>query len=189
MGGYLLVHAGLCGGRSYALLERFFRAVGEQVLQVSAAEPVYEVMNRLVASVPIGAEGLRCKPLFTGTRENPQLRASWTGVSPENFTPGHMTRALLEGIADELADSHGLIRRAAKKVYGQLIGAGNGLRENSVLAAIVADRFAIPLAFPRHREEAAIGAALVAMVGAELFPDLTAAASQLLVDDEDCAFS
>ncbi len=187
MDGYLLVHAGLCGGRSYALLERFFRAVGDQVLQVGAGEPVYEAMNRLVASVPIGAEELRCKPLFTGTRENPQLRGSWTGVSPENFTPAHMARALLEGIADELANSHGLIREAAKKVYGQLIGAGNGLRENSVLARIVADKFAMPLVFPHHREEAAIGAALVAMVGAELFPDLTATGSRLLADRETSA--
>jgi sugar (pentulose or hexulose) kinase len=187
MGGYLLVHAGLCGGRSYALLERFFRAVGDQVLRVAAEQPVYEVMNRLVASVPIGAEGLRCRPLFTGTRENPHLRASWTGVSPENFTPAHMTRALLEGIADELAESHGLIRRTAKRAYARLIGAGNGLRQNLALAAIVADKFAMPLVFPRHREEAAIGAALVAMVGAKLYPDLTAAASRLLVDREDSA--
>jgi sugar (pentulose or hexulose) kinase len=100
-----------------------------------------------------------------------------------------MTRALLEGIAGELADSHGLIRRAAKKAYGRLIGAGNGLRENSVLTAIVADKFAMPLVFPRYREEAAIGAALVAMVGAKLFPDLTAAGSRLLVDHEDSASS
>jgi sugar (pentulose or hexulose) kinase len=187
MDGYLLVHAGLCGGRSYALLERFFRAVGEQVLQVGAGESVYDVMNRLVASVPIGAEGLRCTPLFTGTREDPQLRGSWSGVSPENFTPAHMTRALLEGIADELASSHGLIRRAAKKAYGQLIGAGNGLRENSVFGGIVADKFAMPMVFPRHREEAAIGAALVAAVGAELVPDLTAAGSRILVDHDDRA--
>lgn len=189
MGGYLLVHAGLCGGRSYALLERFFRAVGEQVLGVVADEPVYEAMNRLVATVPIGADGLRCKPLFTGTRENPQLRGSWTGVSPENFTPAHIARALLEGIASELADSHGLIREASQKAYGRLIGAGNGLRENSVLAGIVADEFGMPLAFPRHREEAAVGAALVAMVGAGLFPDLTAAGTRLLVDHADGAVS
>lgn len=181
MGGYLLVHAGLCGGRSYALLERFFRAVGEQVLQAGAGESVYEAMNRFVASVPIGAEGLRCKPLFTGTRENPQLRGSWTGISPENFTPAHMTRALLEGIADELANSHGLIREAAGRAYGQLIGAGNGLRENPVLAGIVADKFAMPLVFPRHREEAAIGAALIATVGAEFLPDLATAGNRLLV--------
>jgi len=179
MGGNLLVHAGLCGGRSYALLERFFRAVGDQVLRVAAEEPVYEVMNRLVASVPTGAQGLRCEPLFTGTRENPTLRASWTGISPENFTPAHMTRALLEGIADELANSHDLIRRAAKTEHARLIGAGNGLRQNPVFTEIVADKFAMPLVLARHHEEAAIGAALVAMVGAGIHPDITAAGSLL----------
>jgi sugar (pentulose or hexulose) kinase len=179
MYGYLLVHAGLCGGRSYAVLERFFRAVAEQVLQVAADEPLYEIMNRLAASVPSGADGLRCQPLFTGTREKPQLRASWSGVSPENFSPAHMARALLEGIANELAASRDLVRQAAQQEYSQLIGAGSGLRENPLLAAIVAKTFATPLMFSGHREEAATGAALIAMVGAGLFPDLAAASSLL----------
>jgi len=161
-GGNLLVHAGLCGGRSYAVLEAFFRTVGEQVLQITTGTPLYDIMNRLAYSVPSGAGGLRCKPLFTGSRQDPTLRASWTGVSPENFTPAHMTRSLLEGIAAELADSHSLIRAAAGKTYRQLIGAGNGLRQNSVLAAMVAEAFAMPLRFPRHCEEAAVGAALTA---------------------------
>ncbi|MDP6779602.1 MAG: FGGY family carbohydrate kinase, partial [Candidatus Latescibacteria bacterium] len=64
-GGYLLVGAGLVGGRSYAWLRDFFRQVGEAFFGGTGDEDLYEVMNRLAATVPAGADGLRCEPLFT----------------------------------------------------------------------------------------------------------------------------
>jgi sugar (pentulose or hexulose) kinase len=174
-GGYLLADAGLCGGASYALLERFYRQVGEQVCGAPAGEPLYAAMNRLAASVPRGADGLVCEPLFTGTRHDPALRASWAGVSARNFTPAHLTRALLEGMARTFRAGYDAIGRLGGGGKTQLVGAGNGLRENEVLARCVTDEFGLPLRLPLHREEAAFGAALVAAVGAGLFPDLPAA--------------
>lgn len=98
--GYLLVSAGLSGGRSYAILERFFRSVGDLLLGVKEPDrTVYEEMNRLAATVPPGADGLRCEPLFAGTRAQPQRRAAWTGASPDNFTPAHMASSLHTNIA------------------------------------------------------------------------------------------
>jgi ribulose kinase len=44
-----------------------------------------------------------------------------------------------------------------------------------LLAHLVAEAFGLPLQVPAHREEAAYGAALLAAVGAGLFPDLAAA--------------
>ena len=58
----------------------------------------------------------------------------------------------------------------------QLIGAGNGMRENPLLREIVGLEFGMSVQTPRHREEAAFGAALIAAVGAGLVPDLRAAA-------------
>jgi sugar (pentulose or hexulose) kinase len=173
-GGYLLVSAGLAGGRSYAVLERFFREVGERLFDQSA-EPLFERMNRLASGVPRGTDGLRCEPFFTGTRANPELRASWTCVSAENFTAAHMTRALLEGMARAFRGGYEHIGRHLATPRRRLVGAGNGLRENPVLTGIVSEEFGLPLAVPRHREEAAFGAALVAAVGAGIFPDLDAA--------------
>jgi sugar (pentulose or hexulose) kinase len=174
-GGYLLACAGLCGGRSYALLERFYRQVSEQVCGTAPGETLYAAMNRLAESAPRGAGGLVCEPFFTGTRHQPELRASWTGVSAENFTPANMTRALLEGMARAFRTGYEAISRLGGGGKKQLVGAGNGLRENVVLARCVADEFGLPLRLPRHREEAAYGAALMAAVGAGLFPDLPAA--------------
>lgn len=174
-GGYLLVSAGLCGGRSYALLEAFFRAVGEQMFGATADAPLYPRLNELAASVPAGADGLRCEPLFTGTRANPSLRGSWSGLSPANFTPAHLARSLLEGMASVFRQGFEQIHAATGGTYDRLIGAGNGLRENAVLSACVCDAFGLPLTLPRHREEAAFGAALIASVGAGVFPDVASA--------------
>ncbi len=173
--GYLLVCAGLSGGQAYAVLERFFRQVAVDILGTDTTETVYETLNRLAARVPPGCEGLCCEPFFTGTRQDPNLRASWTGISTANFTPAHLTRALLEGMARIFHGGYRAIVRHLHEPRSQLIGAGNGLRENDVLAQIVADEFGLPLRLPAHREEAAFGAALVAAVGVGAFPDLAAA--------------
>lgn len=174
-GGYLLVCAGLCGGRSYALLERFFREVAEQFFELECSDPLYDFMNRLAEGVPRGAAGLCCEPYFTGSRAHPALRATWSGMSAENFTPAHMTRALLEGLARALHEGYERVTRGAQLACQRLVGAGNGLRENRVLARIVEEEFGMKLSLPRHREEAAFGAARLAAVGAGVFPDLSAA--------------
>ncbi len=179
-GGFLLVNAGLCGGRTYAVLEKFFR---QAVAMNDAARPsgsLYEEMNRLAANVPRGAEGLRFSPLFTGTRQNPELRGSLEGISLENMTPAHITRALLEGMARLFQEGYGEIASVVgDKTKRRLIGAGNGLRENGVLANCVADAFEMPIEVPKHREEAAFGAALLAAVKLGVLHD-RAAASRLI---------
>ncbi|HUY89600.1 MAG TPA: FGGY family carbohydrate kinase [Pirellulales bacterium] len=164
-GGYLLVSAGLCGGRTYAILERFFRQTCAMAPGAGASGSLFEAMNRLAASVPPGAGGLRCEPLFTGTRSQPDLRATFSGASAENFTPAHVTRALIEGMARIFRQGYDEIASALGAPRDKLIGAGNGLRENAVLAAAIASEFRMPLALCERREEAAFGAALSAAVG------------------------
>jgi sugar (pentulose or hexulose) kinase len=174
-GGFLLVSAGLSGGAAYAILERFFLSVCRDVYGITPTGSAFDAMNRLAASVPAGADGLRCEPFFSGTRLRPELRASWTGVSASNFTPGHMARALLEGMARTFAGSHEVIRRLHGAPARRLVGAGNGIRANPLLARIIAEAFGLDMLLPAHREEAATGAARLAAVGAGVFADLAAA--------------
>lgn len=176
-GGYLLVHAGLCGGRSYAILQRLFRHVGSQLLGVEVEESLYTAMNELARNIPRGADGLRCEPFFAGSRSEPDRRATWTGVSETNFTPAHMTRALLEGMARAFCEGYEDITALCGMTHTQLVGAGNGLRENPVLAGIMEEEFGLPLAFPSHCEEAAYGAALTAAYGAGVYDGIEAASA------------
>jgi sugar (pentulose or hexulose) kinase len=169
-GSFLLVCAGLSGGRAYATLERFFQKTAEQLLNLEPSS-LYAAMNRLAAEVPAGAEGLRCEPFFTGTRLRPELRASFTGVSSGNFTPAHLTRALLEGMARSFREGYDMIRPYLSEPPQRLVGAGNGIRENQLLAHIIAEEFGLPMSVPAHREEAAYGASLSAAVGAGILRD------------------
>jgi sugar (pentulose or hexulose) kinase len=174
-GKFLLVCPGLCGGRTYATLQRFFRQIGDDLFQLHSGQPLYERMNHLAESVPPGAEGLRCEPFFTGTRLQPELRASWSGMTPENFTPAHMTRALLEGMARAFRSGYEAIRLHLAESPSRLVCSGNAMRENPLLRRLVAQEFGLPASVPCHREEAAYGAALLAAVGAGIQPDMTSA--------------
>ncbi len=181
-GRYLLVGAGLFGGRSYAYLRDFFRRVGTSFFGGRGDEELYDRMTQLAAEVPPGAEGLRCSPIFTGTRLDPTVRASFTGLAPHNFTPGHLTRALLEGMAEGFHRFYEEMQPLAGE-RTHLVGSGNGLRRNRLLAEIVKQRFGLPLYFPALEEEAATGAALTAAVGTGELAKWDAASSLLQYDE------
>ncbi|MCL4833843.1 MAG: FGGY-family carbohydrate kinase [Caldilineaceae bacterium] len=183
-GHYLLIGGGLFGGRSYAYLLNFFRQAGAELFDGAAADDLYERMTALAARVAPGSDGLACAPFFTGSRVDPHLRASFTGLSPDNFTPGHFARALLEGMAEGF---HRFGEQMAP-IIGErspLVGAGNGIRRNRLLAGILAERFAMPLHIPALAEEAAVGAAIVAAVGQGEFATLDGATARLLTYAED----
>ena len=177
-GRYLLVGAALFGGHSYAILRDFFRQVGEAFFGAVEDAELYDAMTRLAAAVPPGAEGLRCVPLFGGTRADPSLRASFSGITAHNLTPGHLTRALLEGMAAGLLE----FRARMMPLIGPrewLIGAGNAIRRNRLFGEILARAFERPLHIPAPKEAAATGAALLAAVSSGELPTLEAASARL----------
>lgn len=164
-GRYLLVGAPLCGGRSYALLRDFFGRTGMEFYGAQGEEDVYEHMTHLAKEVPPGADGLKCEPLFTGTRLDPDRRASFVGISQTNFTPGHFARAVLEGIAEQLRQHYADMLECGVKPRQILVSSGNGVRRNPLLADILCRAFDMPLCLTANIEEAAYGAALMAAVG------------------------
>ena len=174
--GYLLVGAILSGGSSYALLRRFFLEVGRSFFGAKGNEELYEEMTRLAATVPAGSDGLRCEPHFAGMRLDPHLGAVWTGMNESNFSPGHMTRALLEGVARHLHILYQRMLQSGVPPRTSLVSSGNGVRNNPLLAGILCDTFGIPLRVPVNAEEAALGAALLAAVGCGEFRDIEEAA-------------
>lgn len=138
-------------------------------------------MNRLAEGIPPGCEGLRCEPQFSGTRLDPTVRGTITGLSPQNFTAGHLARAVLEGMGRSLHDGFKAIQQITGSKPTTLVAAGNGLRENPLLAKIVCEAFDLPMTLTRHREEAAFGAALAASVGAHIFTSVEQAAKCLIL--------
>ena len=170
--GNLLSNVGLAGGWSFQIIEQFFRQVGHDVLELNGLSPAYEKLTELAGQSPSGADGLVCMPTFTGTRSDPTQRGTIAGISASNLTPANLARAVLEGMAANYRTAWDQIVAVTKSRSTTLIGAGNGLRENRVLAAVVRDAFGLTPLTTQHREEAAFGAALIAGVATGLFSDL-----------------
>ncbi|MBQ8597099.1 MAG: hypothetical protein IJ409_04840 [Lachnospiraceae bacterium] len=167
-GKYLVVGAALCGGRAYSLLKDFYK----EILQAAGADTsdVYGLMEQLMDRTEISADRSVCDRLqvdtrFAGTRANPKVRGSITGIGEENFRPGNLTRGVLEGMTEELYRMYRTMQVSAKG----LVGSGNGIRRNSKLVEVIEDYFGETLKIPAHKEEAAFGAALFGLVACGRF--------------------
>ena len=159
-GGWLLVGASLCGGRSYAILENFFRETVKMV--TGQALSAYEGMSRLLSEKSQPEDLPTVCTTFQGTRTDPSLRGSITGLDIHNFTPLHFLHGVMHGMADELyAMYQGCLEKQATAV-SVMIGSGNGLRKNPHLCRIFEDTFHCPLTLSQNNEEAACGAAIYA---------------------------
>ncbi|MBR5301981.1 MAG: hypothetical protein IKU38_04025 [Clostridia bacterium] len=152
---YLLCRSALCGGRAYAMLERFFAAFAVQAGYSEAAH--YETLNALAAQAQRDTRRLQVSTLFCGTREDPGLRGSIAGIGEDNFTPGALALGVLQGMADEL---HSGFDAAAHPHITCAVASGNAVRKNPVLRRVLGDTFSMPLSLPIQQEEAALGAAL-----------------------------
>lgn len=158
-GGFLLVGSSLCGGRAYALLESFLRQTAK-AMTGSTPNSCYDAMNTLLSS-GCPEDLPTVVPLFQGTRQDPTLRGSITGLNTENFTPRHLIWAMLQGMTAELHDMY-LRFLAAGGAPAVLIGSGNGLRRNSHLQNCFSRMFGQKLVMSDCNEEAATGAAIFA---------------------------
>ena len=158
-GGYLLVGASLCGGRAYALLEKFFRETA-LMLGVDCAR-AYDAMDALAAKSEPISDPITVTPLFSGTRKDPSLRGSIENLSTENFTPRHLITGMMEGMARELYEMYRSYL-ASGGTPSTLYGSGNGLRVNPYLQKCFEKLFETPLTLSSAKEEAATGAALYA---------------------------
>ena len=153
-GNYLLVGASLCGGRAYAILERFLRSC------VGTDKSQYEKMEQLARAGQQQKDRMKVNTTFNGTRVHPELRGSILNVSEENFTPEGLVYGVLEGMAAELYEMFRMIQKGTGIQAEHLIASGNGLRRNPVLQEICSDMFGALLTLADYREEAACGAAV-----------------------------
>lgn len=143
----------------------------------------HESADRLVeeaAQVPPGAEGVTFLPYLQGERtphRDASLRGAFVGLSLAHAR-AHLTRAVLEGVTFALRDCLDIIRGLGIEPADLLL-TGGGARSRFV-RQLQADVFGIPVATVNREEGPAYGAALLAMVGAGVFPDLLTAARRTL---------
>lgn len=157
-GKYLLVGASLCGGRAYAILERFFRSYLKEATGLEKSQ--YEVMARLAEKGKKDGERMQVSTTFRGTRDCPGERGRITGLDEDNFTPEGLVYGTLEGMAGELYEMYEKIYRGTGIRASHLVASGNGVRKNRVLQEIFRELFDADLELAPYEEEAACGAAV-----------------------------
>ena len=154
---YILCGSALCGGKSYAILEKFFRSFVTASDFPEASK--YDIINKLVLDAYTqGKNTPTVEPFFRGKRSDPSLKATISNITEDNFTPGQLALGFVKGICGEAYDFLGP-RCKTKK---QIIASGNAVRKIPVMKSVISDMFGLPVEVTNNKEEAALGAALFA---------------------------
>ena len=162
---YIMVGSSLCGGRAYAMLEQFYRSAPG----CRSQEALYEsmVMQAEDFLSKHGKEEVwKINPVFSGTRSDPGISGSISGIRTTNFTPGAMTAGMILGILEELDGYYAKMQKLSEKKASVLVGSGNGIRRNPLMRRLAEELFGMPMRIPAFQEEAAAGAALSALYAA-----------------------
>ncbi len=132
------------------------------------------------AEVPPGSEGLVFLPYLLGERtpySDPYARGTFVGLTMTH-SRGHMTRAILEGVAFGLRDSLEIIRE--QNIPIQEVRVSGGGAKSNLWRQILADIFGLPICVVNSVEGPAFGAAILAAVGAGEFAGVEEACSAIV---------
>lgn len=162
-GGFILVGASLCAGYAYTCLQKFIQSTVKEFAGTELSdEDIYDRMNSIAEQARAGASGISVDTRLSGTRLNPNLRGSISGIGVENFTAANLSRGFVEGMVRELAD---MASDAGIKDFTRIIASGNAVRRNPVVSEAIESIFGLPCYTSYNREEAALGAAYAAAIG------------------------
>jgi xylulokinase len=141
-----------------------------------APEVEFDALLKEAESVPAGSEGLLFLPYLSGERTphpDPLARGAWIGLTLRH-SRGHLTRAVLEGVAYGLKDGFALIRSAGLGEVRQVRVSGGGAK-SALWRQILASVLEAELVTVNTTEGAAYGAAILAGVGAGAWVDVPSA--------------
>jgi len=147
----------------------------------------YDLIIREAEKVRAGSEGLLWLPYLMGERTphlDSQARGMWFGLTAAH-TRAHLVRSILEGVAFSLRDSLEIFKELGIPVE-QIRASGGGSR-SFLWRQIQSDIFAKELVTLRTSEGSALGAALLAGVGAKIYASVEEAAQEAIQVKESMA--
>lgn len=167
-GAYHLMAVTLAAGGSFRWLRDTLGGPADGALS-------YDQLVAEAEGVPPGSEGLLFLPYLSGERtphRDPLARGAFVGLTPRHGR-GHLARGVMEGVTYSLRDGLEVMREMGLDV-GEVRVTGGGAR-SPLWRQMQADIFAAPITRMRAEEGPAFGAALLAGVGAGVYPDVAAA--------------
>jgi xylulokinase len=140
----------------------------------------YQRLTAEAATVPAGSDGLLWAPYLMGERTphlDPNARGALVGLTASH-TRRHVVRAILEGVAFSLKDTFTIF--AEMNVPVKKIRLGGGGARSPLWRQIQADVFGHEVEIVEAEEGAAYGAAILAGVGAKIWPSVDAACDSVV---------
>jgi xylulokinase len=140
----------------------------------------YSDLSEKAGTVPPGSLGLLFAPYLTGERNphpDPFARGAFVGLTLQHGLP-HMVRAVMEGVAFGMRDQLELLKEQGVHPESSVIG--GGAANSPVWRQLMTDIIGVPLYTVNSTEGAALGAAILAAVGANCWPDVPSACAALV---------
>jgi xylulokinase len=135
-----------------------------------APDAGFETLIEEAGHIPPGSEGLFFLPYLSGERTphaDPDARGAFTGLTLRHGR-GHLTRAVLEGVAFGLRDNLKLLQEAGLPRPEEIRASGGALK-SPLWSRILADVLGHSLVPALAPEGAALGAAMLAGLGAGIW--------------------
>jgi xylulokinase len=158
---------------------RWFRDRFECPSSKPGGDP-YEKLTAEAATAPPGADGLLWAPYLMGERTphlDAEARGALAGLTASH-TRAHIVRAILEGVAFSLKDTFTIFKEMNVPVKSIRLG-GGGAR-SPLWRQIQADVYGHEVEIVEAEEGAAYGAAILAGVGARIWPSVDAACESVV---------
>jgi xylulokinase len=154
---------------------------GEEVGEAEAqgVDP-YVIMDKKAAGVPIGSNRLVYLPYLMGERTphlNPDCRGVFFGLSAIH-TRSDLIRAVMEGVTFSLTDCVNILKGMGVEFEDMYACGGGG--SSPLWRQMLADCFELPVRTVRSKEGPALGVAILAAVGAGLYPDVRTACEAMV---------
>jgi xylulokinase len=151
-----------------------------------AAGVPFDTLTAEAESVPVGSDGLYFLPYLSGERTpypDPLARGAFIGLTTRH-TRGHLTRAVLEGVAYSLRDVFGLIQQSEAGKHITQVRVSGGGAKSPLWRQIFADVLGVPLVTVTETEGAAYGAALLVGLSAGLWTNADELAKVVSLGEE-----
>ena len=145
---------------------------------------IYDILSGEAGTVLPGSQGLLMLPHLEGAlfpEYNAKARGVFFGMTL-NHSRGHFVRAIMEAVAFMIRrDLEGLDRLGAGARELRVLGGG---AKSCLWSQIKADVCNVRVVTPAQPEAAVLGAAILAAVGAGLYPDIPAAVQRMTSSQE-----
>jgi gluconokinase len=137
----------------------------------------------LAAQAPAGSDGLVMLPYLLSERAphwSAEARGAYVGLT-RHHRRGHLVRAALEGVCQQLALVLAALRDAGNEVHE--IRATGGFARSPLWRQILADALGMPIGFPAGHEGSAFGAALLGMQALGIVDSIDRAGELVGIED------